>query len=135
MVFSVWVQHRNCKDRKRIEPCLKWQLHAFKVTVILHTFLNEGDEVIVPTPNWPNMKWAAWLDSARPASERNQNKREDESSQVDAGQAVVMAGWCSCDAFHALGRSCLKAFARGHCAGGKPVEVPLKNGVLTAEAR
>lgn len=50
------------------------------VTVILHTFLNEGDEVIVPTPNWPNMKWA-----------------------------VVMAG-------------------------GKPVEVPLKNGVLTAEA-
>jgi len=26
------------------------------VTVILHTFLNEGDEVIVPTPNWPNMK-------------------------------------------------------------------------------
>ena len=26
--------------------------------MILHTFLNDGDEVIVPTPNWPNMKWA-----------------------------------------------------------------------------
>ncbi|CAE7779634.1 aspC [Symbiodinium pilosum] len=50
------------------------------VTVILHTFLEEGDEVIVPTPNWPNMKWA-----------------------------VAMAG-------------------------GKPVEVPLQQGVLTAKA-
>ena len=46
---------------------------TFKVTVILHTFLNEGDEVIVPTPNWPNMKWAAWLDS--PAREIGASER------------------------------------------------------------
>mmetsp|Transcript_8016 Transcript_8016/g.18415 ORF Transcript_8016/g.18415 Transcript_8016/m.18415 type:complete len:401 (-) Transcript_8016:28-1230(-) len=50
------------------------------VSVILHSFLEDGDEVIVPTPNWPNMKWA-----------------------------IAMAGGC-------------------------PVEVPLTNGILTAEA-
>lgn len=50
------------------------------VTVVLHSLLEEGDEVIVPTPNWPNMKWAVAL------------------------------------------------------AGGKPIEIPVTEGVLTAEA-
>jgi len=50
------------------------------VTVTLHSIIEEGDEVILPTPNWPNMKWAVVL------------------------------------------------------AGGKAVEVSLKEGILTAEA-
>ena len=44
-----------------------------KVTVILHSFLEEGDEVIVPTPNWPNMKWAVVMaGGVWPKAMRNQ---------------------------------------------------------------
>ncbi|CAE8627561.1 unnamed protein product, partial [Polarella glacialis] len=50
------------------------------VTVTLHSIIEAGDEVIVPSPNWPNLKWAVVL------------------------------------------------------AGGVPVEVPLCQGVLTADA-
>lgn len=31
------------------------------VTSVLHSLLEQGDEVIVPSPNWPNMKWAVVL--------------------------------------------------------------------------
>eukprot|EP00933_Yihiella_yeosuensis_P054942 TRINITY_DN53531_c0_g1_i1.p1 TRINITY_DN53531_c0_g1~~TRINITY_DN53531_c0_g1_i1.p1 ORF type:complete len:425 (-),score=97.19 TRINITY_DN53531_c0_g1_i1:44-1186(-) len=35
------------------------------VTVTLHSILEDGDEVILPTPNWPNMKWAVVLAGGR----------------------------------------------------------------------
>ena len=34
-----------------------------EVTAVFHSLLEqgEGNEVIIPTPNWPNMKWAVVL--------------------------------------------------------------------------
>ena len=34
---------------------------------MLHSLLEQGDEVIVPSPNWPNMKWAVVLAGATAA--------------------------------------------------------------------
>ena len=63
------------------------------VTVVLQSLLEQGDEVILPKPNWPNMKWA-----------------------------VALAGLGSLRKH----RPCLR--------GGNPVELPLVDGILTAEA-
>ena len=38
---------------------------------MLHSLLEEGDEVIVPSPNWPNMKWAVVLAGATAAMSQN----------------------------------------------------------------